>query len=500
MFYRGDLQSGIDQAVREVKQVVCFITGPYSNYIDPSPQLLTPRLDNGSLSLIWERDYLRDERIVRLITANAVALRLVEGSQEAEFLSTFCPVNESPTLVVIKNGIVREYIAARTEEPMFKRRLIAALEDNKPPRRMREAQAQRAAGHGGSPAVSPTTVPAAPAAAGAPVPAAAARSIPTPPAPAPAPAIPATRVTPATPPPAPAPAPSPSYNIIDPPPEGRSNDPQRREDIREGKRPAEPEGEKKDQAEWKGKQRRRHQKEREERERVLERIRRDNEERKAKAERQKAAAAVQNESSRKSSTPTQTYRLQVRLFDGSSIRNTFRPDQTIGSAVRSWLDRERSDGDAPYTLKHILTPLENKTISLSEEDHTLQELGVGPTATLVMVPIKTYTEAYSATDTPLPYRVISGGYNLVAGTVNAVAGMVGSVLGIGQNPAAVGRGASTPANTATEEPAPASRQGTRGSARNKIRTLHDANSERDEQQFYNGNQLNFEPRKKDDDN
>ncbi|KAK2841679.1 hypothetical protein FQN49_006013 [Arthroderma sp. PD_2] len=476
MFYSGDLQSGINQAVREVKQVVCFIT------------------DNGGLSYTWESNYLRDERIVRLIAANAVALRLVEGSQEAEFLSTFCPVNESPTLVVIKNGIVREYIAARTEEHMFKRRLIAALEDNKPPRRMRDAQAQRTSSQGGSPAVSPTTVPAAPAAAGAPVPAA--RPLPTPPAPAPAPA-PAIPVTPVTVPTASPAAPTVSNNVIEPPEEVHDNELERREDIREGKRPAEPEAEKKEQVDWRGKQRKRHQQEREERERVLDRIRRDNAERKANAERQKAAAAVQNESSRKPPLSTQKYRLQVRLFDGSSIRNTFSPDQTIGADVRSWLDTKRSDGDTPYTLKHILTPLENKTISLSEEDHSLQELGVGPTATLVMVPIKTYTEAYSATDTPLPYRVISGGYNLVAGTVGAVAGMVGSALGIGQNPAAVGRGASTPATTAAEESA-RSRPGRRGSTRNKIRTLHDANSEKDDQQFYNGNQLNFEPRKKDD--
>ncbi|KAM5431619.1 hypothetical protein McanMca71_004854 [Microsporum canis] len=478
MFYRGDLQSGINEAVREVKQVVCFIT------------------DNGRLSNVWESDYLRDERIVRLISANAVALRLVEGSQEVEFLSTFCPVNESPTLVVIKNGIVREYIAARTEEYMFKRRLIAALEDNKPPRRMREAMAQaQAQSQAQSPAVSPTTVPAAPVATGAPV--SAPRPVSTPPAPSPAPTpAPATPVNRAT----PAAAPTASCGVVDPPAVNHGNEQQRRDDIREGKQPAEPDKEKKDQLDWKGKQRRRHQQEREERERVLERIRRDNEERKAKAERQRAAAAVQHGSSSTSPPSAQKYRLQVRLFDGSSIRNTFAPNHTIGADVRSWLDKERTDGDAPYTLKHILTPMQNKTISLSEEDHTLQELGVGPTATLVMVPIRSYTEAYSDTGASLPYRVISGGYNLVAGTVNSVAGIVGSALGIGQNPAAVGRNASTTAAAATEEPAPARRPDARPSARNRIRTLHDANSGKDDQQFYNGNQLNFEPRKRDDDN
>lgn len=36
MFYQGDLQSGINEAVREVKQVVCFITGPYSSQLPAS--------------------------------------------------------------------------------------------------------------------------------------------------------------------------------------------------------------------------------------------------------------------------------------------------------------------------------------------------------------------------------------------------------------------------------------------------------------------------------
>lgn len=52
---------------------------------------------------------------------------------------------------------------------------------------------------------------------------------------------------------------------------------------------------------------------------------------------------------------TEEYRLQVRLFDGSSVRSSFSPLDTIHDGVRPWLDRQCADGTCPYTLKHILT-------------------------------------------------------------------------------------------------------------------------------------------------
>jgi UBX domain. len=55
--------------------------------------------------------------------------------------------------------------------------------------------------------------------------------------------------------------------------------------------------------------------------------------------------------------PPTEYRLQVRLFDGSSVRSSFTPTQSIRNDVRAWLDQKMEDDNRPYNLKHILTPL-----------------------------------------------------------------------------------------------------------------------------------------------
>ncbi|KAL8644832.1 MAG: hypothetical protein Q9210_007048, partial [Variospora velana] len=78
--------------------------------------------------------------------------------------------------------------------------------------------------------------------------------------------------------------------------------------------------------------------------------------------------------------------LLVRLFDGTTIRGKFEPDQTLGNVVRAWIAEQRADGDSPFTLKQVLTPLPNKIITMSEECESLQSLGLLPSATFVIVP------------------------------------------------------------------------------------------------------------------
>lgn len=177
------------------------------------------------------------------------------------------------------------------------------------------------------------------------------------------------------------------------------------------------------------------------------------------------------------------------------MRNSFGPDATIQDDVRPWIDNQRIDGDAPYTLKHILTPLPNKTITDLEENQTLRDLRIGPTANLVMVPIQTYTDAYTSPGSSLPVRVVSAGYNLTTGTVGAVAGVVGSFLGLGrtQSPEADSSSSTSPSpppdTTSTENPTSGNRLGSRRPGSNNVRTLHDSDPDRDNQEFYNGNQV-----------
>lgn len=178
--------------------------------------------------------------------------------------------------------------------------------------------------------------------------------------------------------------------------------------------------------------------------------------------------------------PPSQYRLQVRLFDGRSIRSSFTPTQTIRGDVRPWLDEQMGDDNRPYNLKHILTPLPNRTLSVTEESQTLRELSLGSTATLVMVPVQTYTTAYASAGS-LPVRGISAVYNVVSGVASTATGIVGSFLGYGS---------SAPASEAQPAPPPPvqNAQRPRPTGMN-IRTLRDQQNERGDSQFYNGNQV-----------
>ncbi|KAK2808164.1 hypothetical protein FQN50_004905 [Emmonsiellopsis sp. PD_5] len=454
MFHEGDLQSGIALALAEAKQVICFVR------------------DESEESSRWEDEYLKNEEISALVASKAISLKLQAGSVEAGFLASFCPINKVPTLVVIKNGVLRGYIVSGVAEEEFKRRLKTALED---------PQATTTP----SPAPAPTAQTAQ---------TTQMDSSPTPQQTTPASSLPAQSHAP--------------ENTSGSREDVTAAERERRESIRAGKRRAETVEEpdqaqaspKRDpQKEYRLEQRKREQQQKEERQRVLDQIRRDNEARKAREqETRKASQAASQTASSENSTPkaasppqpaSNQVRLQIRLFDGASVRSTFSPRQTIRGDVRPWLDSQRSDGDAPYNLKLILAPSNNRVISVSEEDQGLEDIELGPTANLVMVPVRTYTEAYAPSVASLPVRGLYAGYDLASGIVGAAAGALGSFLGIGQNPAAVGR---TP--QPAPEPAPETPRGTvlggRNNGRSNIRTLYDDDGgDKKPQQFYNGNQL-----------
>jgi hypothetical protein len=179
--------------------------------------------------------------------------------------------------------------------------------------------------------------------------------------------------------------------------------------------------------------------------------------------------------------PPTEYRLQVRLFDGSSVRSSFTPTQNIRNDVRAWLDQKMEGDNRPYNLKHILTPLPSETLSATQESQTLRDLGLGSTANLVMVPVATYTEAYSAAGS-LPVRGISAIYNLASSAASAATGLVGSFLGYGSTAPT----SDTAASSASPATGTSQRPRTTGP---NIRTLRDQQDGRGNNQFYNGNQV-----------
>lgn len=271
---------------------------------------------------------------------------------------------------------------------------------------------------------------------------------------------------------------------------------QRRESIRAGKRPAtqeiEPEDKSKPQQdEWKRQQRKMEQQQKEEKQRVLDQIKQDNIERQRRDEHRKATATMRP-ASLQPLTPTklEQVRLQVRLLDGSSIRKTFLPANSIRHHVRPWVDEQRSDGVAPYTLKQILAPHPNRSFTTVEENQTLEDLKLGPTANLILVPLKKFTDAYPNDSTSSLARGIYAGYEFLFNLIAAIAEIFATLIGIREAPStASGPPPSTDQSTREPQRTDASASGSARSTSSalNVRTLRDQRDERDE--FYNGNQV-----------
>ncbi|KAI4248427.1 MAG: hypothetical protein L6R40_000986 [Gallowayella cf. fulva] len=115
--------------------------------------------------------------------------------------------------------------------------------------------------------------------------------------------------------------------------------------------------------------------------------------------------------------------------------------------------------------------------------------GLLPSATLVMVPIQGYTGAY-ASDQGMVSKAVALGYNAASTGGNMLVGALGTVLGFGRATGSTGE--SPPHNSNEHLGAVATGEGMR------FRTMRRQDDDT-EHQFYNGNQLNFEPRKRDDD-
>lgn len=233
-----------------------------------------------------------------------------------------------------------------------------------------------------------------------------------------------------------------------------------------------------------------------ERERILKEIENDKTARKEKEEQRKALARAEAEGNdgadgliaqqlaQEAAQPRpQTSKdcaLQIRLFDGSNIRQRFSSEQTLRSNVRPWIESRRSDGDTPYTFKQILTPLPNRSLSISEEEESLQSLGLSPSATLVMVPVQGYTAAYAGEPGMLS-KGVSTGYGLLSTGAGMITGALTTFLGMGSVAPHAEQASPTSSSNAQQTDSFGSRI--------NVRTLRDQHTDKDDQQLYNGNQV-----------
>ncbi|KAI5208557.1 hypothetical protein E4T39_01349 [Aureobasidium subglaciale] len=505
MFFEGDLQSGISQAIQQHKLVACLV-----------------RQDDDETSQKWEHEWLtapvdsssssgEQPTLGEQLGEIAVLLRINAGSMEAGFLGAFCTIESIPKLLVIKAGSVVENIDADVSEEEFRKRINALSQpssqqllpqsSNSIPQTADSANADISQVLANVPLIGErgTTL----------------RESDT------------------------APRETAETNVPIPAPTTRGNNPTMQQFLTERGTRLETERKKQEEAEkearkatakarkeaaekqaaessslpqnkqdWADQQRNRNKEARIERERILKSIESDKAARKEK-ERQRRLATQGESSTAAAQQPAQASaasgrnssvcNLQIRLFDGSSLRTKFDPSATLATSVRTYIS-QNSQTDIPYEFRQILLPNPSRNISVGEEGESLRSLGLTPSATLVLVPIKGYTDAYAGGGGGLVSKGFNAGFGLLSGAANMLGSAVGGVMGYasGTND----RPGPYVAGTGDESEPPINVDGDRTTNRSggiNIRTLGDQRRETDQNtELYNGNQLNFEPRKKKD--
>ncbi|KAF5619506.1 UBX7 UBX (ubiquitin regulatory X) domain protein [Fusarium sp. NRRL 52700] len=443
MFYEGTLQEGISTAVGQQKLVLCFVT------------------DESDESTQWENEFLVDDTLSDLLKEHSIALRLKAGSEEAGYLAQIFPLPRTPTVVIIKNGELKEYITPGTSKEDFLRRVQTAFNSTAAP---------------APPAPAPATT----------QPTSAPEQASTP---QPQTQTPAASEQQSTPPTA---APSTSENVrrilaeraARLQAQKEENDRKVKEERARTKEKAKAEAEagmdtdnarahKQAEAVRKKKQ-----KDQEEKARILKRIEDDKAERRLRAEQREkqkldnlkggdVAASLVSVPETKLSSASKSgaiTALQVRLFDGSTLRNRFNTTAHL-KEVRQWVDENRGDGSLPYTFKQVLTPLPNKNIDETEEDKPLGDLGLFPSSTLVLIPVRKFTTAYDDSQ---------GIISRVIGFILSIFTWIFSLFG-GGDERTVHRGPTSDTPASSQE---------------RVQSFQN----RRDQQLYNGNSLNFEPR------
>ncbi|KAF2625994.1 hypothetical protein BU25DRAFT_441103 [Macroventuria anomochaeta] len=473
MFYEGTLQSGIGQAIQQQKLVACFVR------------------DDSATSKRWEDEWLKSGWISSLLEQKAILLRLEHGSTEAGFLAAFCKIESAPTLVVIHNGKLRLQLGSEVGQDEFvnsvRKVLGAAAIPGSAPAQASTAQAEDDLYGDEEPtttAIPPTRPVSSPAPARAP-----------PPALAPTPATPSTT--------------------------SNAKGKQRAEATPQAGLAASSTTTNSAQQAARAALQKKKREDAQELARIKARIEQDKAERRAQAEARKAereqerTASSQAQTQSRTTTSTrgsqaQNVNLNVRLFDGRTIRSTFPRTATLEKEVRTWIDEEfaRLDSDdpnvqnralPPYFFRHILAPQPSRELSAGDENQTLGDIDLAPSATLVLVPVKGYTDAYSGSGTNLlagtTTGIVGSAFGLLSSTVGYAGGLLGSFLGTGAAAPQPNEGQAVGGGGGSGERSENSRSEREEQGGIRVRTLADQRArEPRSQQFYNGNQSNVEPR------
>ena len=408
------------------------------------------------------------------------------GSQEAGFLAAIFPIPKNPTVIVLRNGELKEYIPAGTSKDDFSRRVQAAIGAPAIGTTPQEQQISSEA-NAASPAAPATAAPAsAPAAQ------------PTVPAPAPAAASSPAQATPAQNTPT-----SDSGRAQADLDERAARLEQQREEARRRAREiyarsnapstekAKPERDPNDEDKSKKPQRdefadsiRKKQRDAaDERKRILKQIENDRAARRDEAAaktRGGVPAATSSGPSKPAGRTSDNAAILVRLSDGSTLRSRFAKGSNVRADIRKWVDENRGDGGSgPYKFRVALGPTDSRIIDETEEDRSLEELGLTPSATLVLVPIPRFVTANAGGG------VVQSTTSLFVWFFTMITTLFGSIFGRG---GPNGR-EEIEMDDLNREGREGAQQGT--SSGSRVNTLQDSARQRRDHQLYNGNSVCF---------
>ncbi|KAI6951524.1 hypothetical protein KC348_g80 [Hortaea werneckii] len=363
MFHEGDLSSGISTALQQQKLVLCFV-----------------REDGNEESDTWENNWLHQEDengtpFGERLVQKAVLLKIEHGSQEAGFLGAFCTIDNSPMIVMSGEKGFRTSVdwTALIRLLLLRQRQMRPLLYPSPHSQNQLRSHSSAAAHREAEAA----------------------------------AIKARQ-------------------------DSRKKEAEEAYAAHKGKGKASEVAEETEKQKardaWIYQQKQRKDEAKRERQRILNQIEADKQERKVRSQMAKQSSTEASGNAQSSPLPESRLAgqrrsagaggmcsIQVRLFDGSSIRNRFSTSATLDKDVRAWIKEASPPGqggaDVPFTFRQILAPQPSRSIEVSEEHQSLAELGLVPNGTLVLVPISGYTEAYSSSGASGVFGMLSGAWN-----------------------------------------------------------------------------------------
>ncbi|KAF9162141.1 hypothetical protein DFQ26_003827 [Actinomortierella ambigua] len=172
-----------------------------------------------------------------------------------------------------------------------------------------------------------------------------------------------------------------------------------------------------------------------------------------------------------SSLACESTRLNIRLFDGSSIRNVFQATDAL-SVVRQWIDQNRGEDETPYNIVQVIPPR-----MFTDEEKTLRDLDLCPSATLVLKPIVRSTSAYGGSGSGAVTSLMGLGWSALSLAGKAASAAYNTVSYYNPLQESGTSNSSNPHGPSSSSPSPSSARAKKDDDdRDKHRTTYNGNS------------------------